>query len=52
LWEDGLVDYATWEDNYVLDQAYPHFYLEDKVDFDGGRIVRKKMLKLEKLTCV
>jgi len=30
------------EDNSMLAQAYLHFHLEDKVDFDGGWIVWKR----------
>jgi len=41
-WENGLVEDAIWKDNSLLAQAYPHFHLEDKVKFDGGRIVRKR----------
>jgi len=48
-WEDGLVDDAIWEDNAVLAQTYPHFNLEDKVNFDGGRNVRKRDTKAKEV---
>nr|KYP60996.1 hypothetical protein KK1_023419 [Cajanus cajan] len=39
LWEGLDETQATWEYHSALQQPYPAFNLEDKVDFNGGRIV-------------
>jgi len=38
-WEVLDISEATWEYVSTLQQEYPHFNLEDKVDFHGGRNV-------------
>jgi len=34
-WEDIDTEHATWEELTYMQQVYPDFNLEDKVDFDG-----------------
>jgi len=38
-WEALDISKATWEDMSTMQREYPHFNLEDKVDFHGGRNV-------------
>ncbi|KAI3742688.1 hypothetical protein L1987_60381 [Smallanthus sonchifolius] len=38
-WEGLHVEDATWEDTIQLQQQFPNFLLEDKVNFNGGGIV-------------
>ena len=35
-WEGIDAKHATWEELTYMQQVYPDFNLEDKVDFDGG----------------
>jgi len=37
-WKELLEEEATWEGEHEIQRLYPHFDLEDKVNFNGGGI--------------
>lgn len=42
-WQEGGKEGATWEDVLTIQEQFPDFNLEDKVDLEGesnGRILR------------
>jgi hypothetical protein len=41
-WQDLDVSLATWEDKEEIIRTFPNFNLEDKVDANGGSIVRNE----------
>lgn len=38
-WEGSFLEDATWEPLHEIVAAFPALHLEDKVDFDGERVV-------------
>ena len=43
-WKNLLGSEATWESIYLLNQQFPHFHLEDKVNLEPRGIVRPPII--------